>query len=150
MRPIVAQMASNLSEDCNIPDACLISLIFKIDQHVRKSFHLQPNITVRCKQLFRDFWKKLIDQEQGQTDTASIPITYFGKHEQSAIAVAERNTDQSDTGDDSVVKLSHATESDITVLPEEVCIVSLGSSQSPEKYNHQQKAVKHRQKVQDQ
>jgi len=61
MKPFVARLDTTLSLEVKIPEPCLISLLFKIDAYVRKSFHLEPNTTVRHKKMFSEYWKKIID-----------------------------------------------------------------------------------------
>ena len=57
-----------------MPEHCLIPLLFKIDHLVRSQFHaqLEPNLDIRHKEMFRLYWKKMIDQEDDQTELASM------------------------------------------------------------------------------
>ena len=50
----------------------MIPLLFKIDHLVRSQLHLEPNTTIRHKEMFRQYWKKIIDQEENQTELASM------------------------------------------------------------------------------
>lgn len=61
LKPFLARLDPGLSLEARLPDHALIALLFKIDQLVRKSFHLVPNSTVRHKDMWTDYWKKLID-----------------------------------------------------------------------------------------
>ena len=72
MKPFVARLDTTLSLEVKLPEHCLISLLFKVDHQVRRSFHLEPNTSVKHKMMFREYWKKIIDQEENQTELASM------------------------------------------------------------------------------
>lgn len=72
MKPVLARLDPTLSLDVRLPDHSLIPLLFKIDHLVRKSFMLHPNTKIRHKQMFKQYWKKIIDQDENQTEKASM------------------------------------------------------------------------------
>ena len=64
MKPTLARLDTTLALDVPIPDHCMVSLLFKIDHLVRKTFNLQPSTIIRHKAMFKQYWKKVIDQEE--------------------------------------------------------------------------------------
>ena len=68
----------------------MIALMFKIDHFTRKSFHLEPNTNVREKQIFDEYWKKIIDQDENQTEAASMDaVSCFAGAELNRILVED-------------------------------------------------------------
>ena len=61
MKPTLARLDTTLSLEVRIPDQCMVPLLFKIDHLVRSQLHLEPNTTIRHKEMFRQYWKKIID-----------------------------------------------------------------------------------------
>lgn len=145
MKPYLARLDSTLSLDVRLPDQCLIPLLFKIDHLVRSSFHLEPNTGITHKQMFRQYWKKLIDQEEDQTELASMEAVSAFANDFEKIHV---RTDSREGAApdmllrDSMVGESLSEESDITVLPEEVCVVSIGSEDSDRAKLRKERAIK--------
>ena len=82
MNPVLAKVDSTLSLEVKIPEPCLIALMFKLDHQVRRTFGLEPNSTVKHKTLFRRYWRKLIDQEENQTELADLEAVSAFLHSQ--------------------------------------------------------------------
>ena len=63
LRPVLTRLDTSLSLEVSLPEHCLIPLLFKIDHLVRSQFHaqLEPNLDIRHKEMFRLYWKKMID-----------------------------------------------------------------------------------------
>ena len=81
MKPMLIKMSPTLILDVKAPESCLISLMFKIDHLIRRSFLLKPNTSVDYKTLFKTYWRKLIDQEENQTEQASMEaVSFFAKN----------------------------------------------------------------------
>lgn len=138
-------MDPTLSLDVRLPDQCLIPLLFKIDHIVRSSFHLQPNTGVLHKEMFKQYWKKLIDQEEDQTELASMEaVSAFaiGKQEKIHVRPDSREAASAMLVRESMVGESESEDSDITVLPEEVCVVSIGSEDSERARVRKERAIK--------
>ena len=108
--------------------------------------------------MFNQYWKKIIDCEDNQTEIASLAaISAFaaGMNHQIYVKPDSRENDLrslmiKDNDRESMVAQSISQASDLTVLPEEVCVVSIGSDDSEKGKLRKQKAIKRKKDLQAQ
>ena len=108
--------------------------------------------------MFEQYWKKIIDCEDNQTEIASLAaISAFaaGMNHQIYVKPDSRESDLrklmiKDNDRESMVAQSISQASDLTVLPEEVCVVSIGSDDSEKGKLRKQKAIKRKKDLQAQ
>ena len=147
MKPVLAKVDSTLSLEVKIPEPCLIALLFKLDHQARRAFGLEPNTTVKHKVLFRKYWRKLIDQEENHTELADMEaVSAFLQSQSQAVPV---DLQESQDLRDSMV-MSSRQGSDITVLPEEIAVISVGSEDSTAAQQRKEKALKRREELLEQ
>ena len=100
--------------------------------------------------MFKDYWKKIIDYDENQTELASMDAaTAFDVHQLDKILVRHDSRDDKQHNNTSPKREGMASDSnsqgsDMTVLPEEVCVVSIGSDDSDTAKLRKEKAIKRR------
>ena len=105
--------------------------------------------------MFSEYWKKIIDQEENQTELASMDAVscfasakldriYIKDDSNEDLLQAAQNMNASRVSRDSMVMDTESAESDLTVLPEEVCVVSIGSEDSETTRLRREKALRRR------
>ena len=136
MTPVLAKIDASLSLEVRVPEPCLIALMFKLDHQVRRTFGLEPNTTVRHKTLFRRYWRKLIDQEEDQTEMADLEAaSAFLLSQGVPVDLAEPQ------GSRDSIAVSSREGSDMTVLPEEIAVISVGSEDPTAAQHRKERAL---------
>jgi len=97
--------------------------------------------------MFKQYWKKLIDQEDDMTELASMEaVSAFAEFDLIHVRPDSRDAINK-TLRESMVNESNSEESDITVLPEEVCVVSIGSEDSATAKLRKERAIKRKKEL---
>jgi hypothetical protein len=97
--------------------------------------------------MFKQYWKKLIDQEEDITELASMEaVSAFAEFDIIHVRPDSREAINK-TLRESMVNTSSSEESDMTVLPEEVCVVSIGSDDSATAKIRKERAIKRKKEL---